>query len=646
MLTPRYDFSAAYPNGWSPAVPAYTRRTLALPFGQVGVYVGADAVQSVLSHLRAASTLAVDAETRGLSNLRWFPKAVAIAAAAQGEVIVAVFDPRNPNDAALLRDILIGNPKQHLVFHNSMYDLPVLYQNGLLGLGDIERVYDTLIPTRLANPGSSASLDAAAARYLGMESADVWKSLSSRWTANAWFGDADLYRASYLDGVAADAAATLALINPTLEAARTRILSAAAGQLFALTESGAADALIEREMRVLKVCLHRAAVGIPVHLDKLDRFREEFLPQLDTMIARLESVGVRHSDPASMSRWLDSQSICDADWARTARGLPAARKPLLKTLAESSPVVAAYLNVRAGLKVAGYLETIEKSHAVTGFVHPSFNILAARTGRMSVSDPALQQFPAAARGILASPFAPGLASTDWRAVEVFLAGAIAQDEVLLAELFSGADPYDLVVDAAGVVRKVAKVVILAGIYGQGIPSLARVLGISELEARRIRELAFKVMPRVATYMQVSRDTAASFGQVVTVSGRVLPLPVDPQTGFLRSYVATNYVVQGSGYDLMAEAISALHRAGLGNQILMPIHDELVTSADPGVTEAVSEVMLRIPAPLVAHLGGIPFQLFAKPEVTGDHWAKPDESEDVALYELPDADDDDEEAEGF
>jgi DNA polymerase-1 len=154
-------------------------------------------------------------------------------------------------------------------------------------------------------------------------------------------------------------------------------------------------------------------------------------------------------------------------------------------------------------------------------------------------------------------------------------------------------------------------------------------------------MAFKVMPRVAQYMQVSRDTAASFGQVVTVSGRVLPLPVDSETGYLKSYVATNYAVQGSGYDLMAEAISALHRAGLGDQILMPIHDELVTSADPEVTAAVSEAMLRIPAPLVEHLHGIPFQLFAEPELTGDHWAKPDESEDVALYELPDADDDEE-----
>ena len=642
MLTPRYDFTVAYANRWSPAVPAYTHRTLTLPFGRFSVYVGAEAVQRILPHLRAAPTLAADAETRGLSHLRWFPKAVAVAGVASGEVIVAVLDPRNPNDAALLRDILTGNPQQHIVFHNAMYDVPVLVQNGFLRLGDVERIYDTLIPTRLANPGSPASLDAAAARHLpGMASTDIWKSLSSRWTAAAWFEDADLYRASYLDGVATDAAVTLALVNPTREAAHDRILSAAAGQPFALTDRGAAEALIDREMRVLKTCLYRAAAGIPVHLDKLDRFRDEFLPQLDAMIVRLEGVGIRHSDPASMSRWLDCASVCGPGWARTGSGLPAAQKPLLKPLAGSNPVVAAYLNVRAGLKVAGYLETIEKSHRVTGFVHPSFNLLAARTGRMSVSDPALQQFPAAARGILASPFGPGLASTDWKAVEVFLVGAIAQDDVLLAELFSGADPYDLVVDAAGVIRKVAKVVILAGIYGQGIPSLAKALGISEDEARRIRGMAFKVMPRVAQYMQVSRDTAASFGQVVTISGRVLPLPVDPETGFLKSYVATNYAVQGSGYDLMAEAISALHRGGLGDQILMPIHDELVTSADPGVVDAVSEVMLRIPSPLVEHLRGIPFQLFATPELTGDHWAKPDESEDVALYELPDSDDDEE-----
>ena len=640
MITTPHDGTAAYANGWHPARPAYTFRTLTLPFGRFRVYVGADAVRTVLPHLRAASDLGVDSETRGLAHRRWYLKAVAVAVDAPGGRIVAVFDPRNPRDAALLRDVLTGNSKQRLVFHNGIYDFPVLVQNRLLGLADVSRVFDTLIPTRLAEPGAPASLDAAAARYFpDMQTSDAWKALSTRWTAEVWFDEADLYRASYLDGVAADAAATLALVDPVLQAARRRLLGAAHGQPFALTDPAAADALIEREMRVLQVCQHRAAAGIPVHLDRLDRFRDEFLPQLDTMIARLEGAGIRHSDPKSMSRWLDSRAICGPEWVRTSIGLPAAQKSLLKPLAKHHPTVAAYLNVRAGLKVAGYLETIEKSHRATGFIHPSFNILAARTGRMSVSDPALQQFPASARGILASPFISGLASTDWTAVEVFLVGAIAQDEVLLAELYAGADPYELVVDAAGVVRKVAKVVILAGIYGQGVPSLARVLGVSYDEARRIRELAFKVMPRVAQYMQTSRDTAASLGQVVTISGRVLPLPVDPQSGFIKSYVATNYAVQGSGYDLMAEAISALHRQGLGDQILMPIHDELVTAADPDVTRAVAEVMRRVPEPLVEHLRGIPFQLFATPEPTGDHWAKPDESEDVELYELPDLDDD-------
>lgn len=616
------DISIVTPD--APALPAFTREVREVAGVRVQVGVGVQAAQELLPSILAGEHVAMDIETFGVAPAeRWRIKAVGIGSA--DGATVAVLDPRDPHQADLIRDTLDRAVELHV--HNAAFDAPILLRSGLLSDAVVDRLYDTLVVARMSNPGGQNGLSACATRLLGLPaSVSPWADLPGQWSANRWYREADLSRARYIDGLVADVSVTARLCDPLI--AELRRLYARAP--FWAVDEFELHRLVERETAIMRMMVLRTAAGLPADLDYADQFRDKYSVDIQLRAARLEAAGIKASAPNTVSAWLENAGLIDARWERTATGKPSTAKKLLKSLANRATEVADYLTVRSAEKTFSYLDTIAESVAATGLVHPTVNVGAARTGRMSISDPALQQFPAAARGILLSPFERGLVSIDWSSIEVVVAAAIGRDAGLLHAIADGLDPYSLAVEAAGVERDVAKVVILAGQYGQGPISLARTLGITVDEAVTLRDNIFAAMPGVQGLI-ASMTRTAHGGHVTTLSGRTIP--ITRFNGQLKAYTGANYVVQGSAYDLMAEALYEIARRGLGAHVMLAVHDELVVDADPSVVAEVAEIMSTAPARLVEHVGNVPLTLRAEPEPLGERWGKPGKSADLKTFDI-------------
>lgn len=602
--------------------PAYVHEHRDIAGVRIEVAVGIEAAEKLLPSILDSGIVPVDIETFGLGDKRWRVKAVGIGDATGTKV--AILDPRDDKQAALIRDTL--DKAQTILLHHAAFDSVPLVHCGLLALDDIDKIIDTLVIARLARPGKTNKLEVVGQEVIGLASpGSAWTGLrGGQWSADRWYTEGDLGMARYIDGLAADVSVTARIYLQLLGLYRQMSTHA---PWWSRGEYGL-QGIANREIVISRMMLRRSAIGLPADLGYADAFRDRYSVDVQTRTARLESAGISHSTPSTMAKWLEDNGIVDAKWKRTDKGAISTDKKILKQVAHRLPVVADYLTVRSAVKVFGYLDTIASDKAITGLVHPSVNVDSAITGRMSISNPALQQFPPAARGILISPYEAGLASIDWSAIESVMAGGLGHDVALLTAIANGLDPYSLAMEAAGIDRKTAKVVILAGQYGQGVPSLARALGIPEDEAKVVREKVFASMPGVKHLMDTTRQLAER-GYVSTISGRAVPITHDGRR--YKSYLGTNYCVQGSAYDLLAESLLKINAAGLRDHVYLAVHDELVVEDTPEVTAAVSEIMSTPPDYLKEHVGDLPLTLTAEPESLGDRWGKPGESTDLTTY---------------
>lgn len=257
-----------------------------------------------------------------------------------------------------------------------------------------------------------------------------------------------------------------------------------------------------------------------------------------------------------------------------------------------------------------------------GRIHPFVGVNAAgRTGRMSISGPAVQNLTAGLREYLLADDGRALVGLDLDQVEPRVAAGLSQDPKMHAAVTSG-DPY---VAAAQVIwltppedasemarrRKIAKTILLAQLYGQGVASLAVRLGLSVEEARRIRSTLLAEWPGLRSWLTGIRTRAERGELVMTWGGRSLPDCSDVP------YKLVNYVVQGSAADVFKVMVSAVARklpSFGGSRLWLPVHDELVVECAEGDAEDVAAMMGET---MRVQVGDVP--VGGKPAVLGRRW---------------------------
>lgn len=577
-----------------PAVRPFTDGTvheqgIALHFGAAAVAESAHLLDRCAV---ANAPLAVDIETHGLGPKSFRIKAVSLSDGATA----CVLDPRTPQGRDVLRAAL--REPVELVMHSSTFDAVSLAVNGLLTTEAMHRITDTLLLSRMATPSEHGGhgLSALATRYLPADHPAVqdaggdrdmkWLARSRGMTLSAAFDTLDLDSPAYAVAAAGDAVLT-ALVLPALRAAAVdRQVLDHPFSTMGLVRAEAVT-LVEREQTTNRVMLAASARGMRVDLAHLDDYRDRTAARVASLAATLTAAGMRTATHrGDLMAQLQAADALPSTYPRTKGGSLSSTRANLDTLVH--PLAAIFREHADTTKVGSYF-TAAAALTVTDAqgderIHPRTHVLAAITGRMSVSDPPLQQFPGDARGILLADRGDSLTSLDWSQVEPVLAANLAGDSGPLATYEQpGGDLYLGVAEAAGVTRKEAKVVLLAQLYGEGIVKLATDLGVSEDDARGLRRSLWRAMPRTARLVTALRDVGERHRLALTLSGRVLPVPMGPGWDggppTVQTHKAVNYTVQGGAYDILSDTIARVHAAGLSDAVYLAMHDELVVSTD-------------------------------------------------------------------
>lgn len=233
-----------------------------------------------------------------------------------------------------------------------------------------------------------------------------------------------------------------------------------------------------------------------------------------------------------------------------------------------------------------------------GYIHPDITGLQARTSRMAVSDPPLQQLPSkdwkVRRAIIADPGSL-IISADYAQIEMRLVAAMADIKRMKEAIANGVDLHGYTAELAygpSFTKQNRTHMKGAGfgiVYGGGATGLAPKLGVSLAQAQAVVRAYNRVYPEIKRWSnKLQRDARANRMQMRSPTGRILALDRD------RIYAAINYQVQSTAADVLKNALEALFTAGLGDHILMPVHDEIVAQAPASeaaeVARAIGETM--------------------------------------------------------
>lgn len=626
---------------------AFTERELGLWGKTWTFHTGADKASELLDLVARQPFTACDTETAGISiEDRYRLKVVTFAVGNTGWAL----NPRVPAEAELIRRVF--DTANHVLFHNAGYDVPILVHTGLADLSLTDKVLDTLVMARAAQPGLQTktgaeerhTLTAVAEKYLKITLDD--KMDPARLAVLGYANVSDYYRntdvdnPTYLTDAIVDAVLTLEIAPRIMSHHQDFIVWG--NEHYDLGDSASdrdrAAQIMMDLLRVHQIFLRNTVVGIAVDHDYgndyLDGPSQRIMAEKAAILSEAGVKVFRDRDQTRVSGNLNAQIVARLDeagklpdsWPRTATGKLSATKGLLEDNAHLDPLLQVAVDLNAEVKMRGYVQEIldaAKANPFTGRLHAGLNVYGAKSGRMSMSDPPLQQFPGLPRGTLVPDEGRTLTSLDWKAQEAYLALALAGDTSLCLEYEAGQDLYRPVQDMAGITRDQAKVALLASLYGQGARTLGARLGAGEDEGRRVRDAMDRNMPHIPPHRKKIMDDANRTGIVPTVAGRFIYVPRDIRangqgSGEVMGYKAVNYQTQGTGADLLHHTVLELDKAGLADSLFLPIHDELVVDSESA--DEIADIMGR-PMPLLNSWAGRTCHIRVDRTELGPRWAK-------------------------
>ncbi len=319
---------------------------------------------------------------------------------------------------------------------------------------------------------------------------------------------------------------------------------------------------------------------------------------------------------------------------KTPKGQPSTAEEVLQELALDYPIPKLLLEHRGMSKLKStYTDRLpEKIDPDTGRVHTSYHQAVTATGRLSSSDPNLQNIPVRSeegrriRQAFIAPEGCQIVAADYSQIELRIMAHLSADESLLQAFTSGEDIHRATAaEVFGVTalevsndqRRSAKAINFGLIYGMSAFGLAKQLGISRGDAQNYVDLYFERYPGVKEYMETTRQQAHDQGYVETVFGRRLYLPeINAKNAMRRQYAertAINAPMQGTAADIIKRAMLSvsdwIQDSGSDTRMIMQVHDELVFEVSTSTMEDSVENIRRcmnnaanLSVPLIVDVG--------------------------------------------
>ncbi len=496
---------------------------------------------------------------------------------------------------------LLEDPKRDKVGQNLKYDCTVLQNHGI-GLAGIR--YDTMLESYvLDSTGSRHDMDTLALKYLGYKTVH-YEDVAGKGKGQLSFNQVPLEQAGPY--AAEDADITLRLhqeLFPRLQGEPSQ------------------QTLFERiEMPLIPVLSRIERTGVRVDCAMLATQSAELLQR----IQELEEQAHREANgPFNIASPKQIQEILFEHLqlpvlAKTPKGQPSTAESVLAELAEQHDLPRLILEHRGLSKLRStYTEKLPALvNPDTGRVHTSYHQASVATGRLSSSDPNLQNIPVRTaegrriREAFVPPPGAVLVAADYSQIELRIMAHLSGDAGLMAAFDKGEDVHRAtaaevfgvttdVVDADQ--RRSAKAINFGLIYGMSAFGLARQLGIERARAQDYIERYFDRYPGVRTFMDATRAQVREQHYVETVFGRRLFLADISSSNHARRQAAEraaiNAPMQGTAADLIKLAMLAvddwLHQDGGGARMIMQVHDELVLEVPESESERVSEAVARL-----------------------------------------------------
>ena len=494
----------------------------------------------------------------------------------------------------------LEDPERSKVGHHLKYDAHVLARHDIALAG---MAFDSMLESYVLNSVATRhDMDGTARHYLGVETIH-YEDVAGKGAKQLTFNQVDLEQAAPY--AAEDADVTLRLHNklwkelgktPSLKKVYQEIEQPLVPILLAMEESGV---LIDRamlkkqsselagKMAELEKEAHSLAGG-PFNLGSPKQLQEILFGQLQLPVMR-----------------------------KTPKGQPSTAEDVLVELAHDYELPRVIIDYRSVSKLKStYTDKLPQQIAAsTGRVHTSYHQAVAATGRLSSTDPNLQNIPIRTpegrriRQAFIAPPGHVLLAADYSQIELRIMAHLSGDQGLreafaagedihratAAEVF-GAELDDVTADQ----RRSAKAINFGLMYGMSAFGLARQLEISRGEAQQYVDLYFDRYPGVKSFMDDIREKAKTDGFVETVFGRRLYLPeINSKNGQRRQYAersAINAPMQGTAADIIKRAMISvqawLRSSGSGARMIMQVHDELVFEVPADDVTAVRDAVVE------------------------------------------------------
>jgi DNA polymerase-1 len=589
----------------SPAEPA--AELPAVPFGPYVCVTTLAELNAWIAEAQTAGVVAVDTETDGLdamrANLVGFSLATAPGRACyvplrhEGTLEHVITTQVTETEAIAALAPLLAAPGVLKVLHNAKFDLLML---GRAGAPDATPIDDTMLISYTQDAGAHGhGMDELSALHLG-HTPIAYDDVTGTGKGRISFAQVPLDRATAY--AAEDADVTLRLwlaLHPRLRITRA----------LALYE--------QMERRLIPVLLAMERAGIAVDAADLRAMSKDFAERMAVIeqdIHRLAGSPFNVASAKQLGEVLfDRMGLAGGKRMKT--GAWGTDASVLQSLAEQGhdlPQRVLDWRQLAKLKSTYADALVEQINPHTGRVHTSFAMAIASTGRLSSTDPNLQNIPirteegSRIRRAFIAPPAHVLVSADYSQIELRLLAHVADLPALRESFANGEDIHARTasevfgVPMAGMdpmTRRRAKAINFGIIYGISAFGLARQLQITPGEARVYIDAYFARYPGIRTYMERAREEARLHGYVLTPFGRRCWIPgIADKNPARRGYAerqAINAPLQGGAADIIKRAMvrlpAALHAAGLSARMLLQVHDELLFEAPDAEADATARV---------------------------------------------------------
>ncbi len=517
---------------------------------------------------------------------------------------------------------LLENPDKPILGQNLKYDAHVLINHGisLQGIG-----HDTMLESYVYNSTATKhNMDDLAKTYLGVETIH-YEHVAGKGAKQIPFNEVSLEEAGPY--AAEDADITLKLhqvLWPKLQ------------------QHPKLEALYnELEIPLIKVLVQMEENGVLLDTAMLAKQSQELAEKMAILEQRAHEIA-GHAFNMNSPKQIQSVLYDDLKLPilkKTPKGQPSTSESVLQELAQEYPLPKIILDYRSLSKLKStYTDKLpQQINQRTGRVHTSYHQAVTATGRLSSSDPNLQNIPVRTeegrkirQAFIASPGCK-IVAADYSQIELRIMAHLSGDKGLLSAFSEGrdihqataAEVFEVELDQVTPdLRRSAKAINFGLIYGMSAFGLAQQLGLSRSQAQSYIDLYFQRYPGVKNYMDNIREQAKQQGYVETLRGRRLYLPeINSQNAARRQYAertAINAPMQGTAADIIKQAMIDCHDWINSDpsdiKMIMQVHDELVFEIPESLLEKSKETIKtimcsaeKLAVPLIVDIG------------VGDNW---------------------------